>query len=170
MDPTIINMSTERTVSIIAPARGRKNFVALDVPVSKLANYSQYAKNRYFSSSSNNRFSAEGEKRNTSSREYDLGQHIDEDFARTVAIHIKNSDAASPAPLTLDLFGEDRSLQELVQIWRVIDYGYKCPYEGRDEAIREALRLKIYATAPFSFADFKLRACSSRPYDHCSRY
>lgn len=156
-------MSTERTVSIIAPANGRKNFVAHDVPVSKLANYSQYAKNRYFPTSSDNEPSGENEKRKTTSREYDLGQHIDEDFARTVAIHIKNSDAANPAPITLDLFGEDHSLQELVQIWRVIDYGYKCPEEGRDEAVREALRLKIYATAPFSFADFKLRNYSPRP-------
>jgi hypothetical protein len=162
-------MSTERTVSIIAPANGRKNFVAHDVPVSKLANYSQYAKNRYFPNSSDSKPSAEDEKRNTTSREYDLGKHIDEDFARTVAIHIKNSDAANPSPLTLDLFGEDLSLQELVQIWRVIDYGYKCPDEGRDEAIRETLRLKIYATAPFSFADFKLRKCSSKSHAYCAR-
>lgn len=163
-------MSTERTVSIIAPANGRKNFVAHDVPVSKLANYSQYAKNRYFPNSSNIKPSAEDEKRNTTSKEYDLGKNIDEDFARTVAIHIKNSDAADPTPLTLDVFGEDLSLQQLVQIWRVIDYGYKCPDEGRDGAIRETLRLKIYATAPFSFADFKLREYSSRPYDYCSQY
>lgn len=163
-------MSAERTVSIYAPAKGRKNYVALDVPVRKLANYSEYAEYRYFPDPNAQKPSGgEGDKRNTSATEYDLGQDMNEDFARTVAIHIKASDSANPAPLTLDLFGEDRSLEELVQIWRVIGKGYRCPEKGHDESIRTDLRVKIYKTTPFTFAHFKLSKHCSRPFEYCSR-
>ena len=148
-------MSAERTVSIYYAANGRKNYISLDVPVNKLVNYSEHARKVYLSSSNVKRPFPEGERRKTTRTEYDLGQKMNEEVARTIAIHIKNSDPTNPAPLTLDLFGHDRSIAELAEIWRVIDWGYRCPVEGRDEAIRDALRQKIYATAPFSFADFK---------------
>lgn len=148
-------MSAERTVSIYYAAGGRKIYISLDVPVMKLVNYSEHARSRYLPSPNVNRPFPEGDKRKTTSVEYELGQNINEDFARTIAIYIKKSDATNPAPLNLDLFGEDLSLPELAQLWRVIDWGYRCPVEGRAEAIRDALRQKIYATAPFTFADFK---------------
>lgn len=149
-------MSTEKTVSIFTPANGRKNYIAHDVPVSKLANYSQIVRARYFPGSVSKNSSEEGDKRRCSSMEYNLGESMNEDFARVIAIHIKQSDAADPAPLTLDLFGKGRSLEELVQIWRVIGLGYKCPQEGHDETIRDELRQKMFSTTPFTFADFRL--------------
>lgn len=150
-------MSTERTVSIIAPADGRKNYVANDVPVSKLANYSSFARYRYLHDADTKKPYGESDKRNTSnSREFDLGEGMDEHLARTVAVFTKNSDLDKPAPLTLELFGKDRSLKELVQIWRIIGHGYKVPRERHGDSIREDLRLKLYATTPFTFADFKL--------------
>jgi len=147
-------MSTERAVSIYAPANGRKNYVAHDVPVKKLANYSQYAMYRYYSKPGAKKPYGEGEKRSTSTREYDLGENMNEDCARTFAIHIKNSDPASPAPFTLELFGDDRSFEELVQIYRVMGWGFKCERERHDDSIRKALRDKMYKKDPFTFADF----------------
>jgi hypothetical protein len=151
-------MATEKTVSIFVPANGRKNYVAHDVPVSKLANYSQIAKWLYFPAQDAKKPYGEGDKRSISTKEYDLGENIDEEFARTVAIHIKNSDTTNPAPLTIELFGKDRTVQELTQIWRVIGLGYKCPIEGHDDTIRGDLRYRMYETTPFTFLDFKLIA------------
>jgi hypothetical protein len=150
-------MSTDRTVSIVAPAGGRKNFIALDVPVHKLANYSQYAKHMYFPGKDTKSPFGEGDKRKTTNpNEFSLGADMNEDFARTVATFIKGSDATSPAPLTLALFGTERSLAELVQIWRVVGQGFKCPRELHDESIRDDLRVKMYDTNPFVFAHFTL--------------
>ena len=147
-------MSAERTVSIYAPANGRKNYVAHDVPVKKLANYSQYAKYRYYPEPNAKKPYGEGEKRSTSTREYDLGENMNEDFARTFAIHIKNSDPANPAPFTLELFGEECSYEELIQIYRVMGWGFKCERPRHDDSIRKALRDKMYNKDPFTFADF----------------
>jgi hypothetical protein len=161
--PAVNIMSAERTVAIHYAAGGRKNYISLDVPVEKLVNYSEHARSRYLPSPDVNRPFPEDGKRRTTSTEYDLGQNMNEDFARTIAIFIKKSDPTNPAPLTLDVFGEDLSLAELAQLWRVIDWGYRCPVEGHAEAIRDALRQKIYATAPFTFAHFKQRKPRS-PY------
>jgi hypothetical protein len=149
-------MSTERTVSIYAPANGRKNYVAHDVPVRKLANYSQYAEYRYFPVPDAKKPYGEGGKRSTSTREYDLGPNMNEEFARTIAIHVKNSDPTNPAPITLELFGEDRSFEELVQIYRVMGWGFKCERKRHDESIRKDLRAKMYAITPFTFDHFLL--------------
>jgi hypothetical protein len=150
-------MSTDRTVSIVAPAGGRKNFIALDVPVRKLANYSQYAKHMYFPGKDTKNPFGEGDKRKSSNpNEFSLGADMNEDFARTVATFIKGSDATNPTPLTLALFGSERSLAELVQIWRVVGHGFKCPRELYDESIRDDLRVKMYDTNPFVFAHFTL--------------
>lgn len=157
-------MATERTVSIYAPANGRKNYVAHNVPVNKLANYSQYAKYRYFPEPGAKKPYGEGEKRNTSTREYDLGENMNEDFARTLAIHIKKSDLTNPVPFTLELFGNDRSFEELVQIYRVMGWGFKCERERHDDSIRNDLRAKMYKKDPFTFADFLLGkySCTQR--------
>ena len=117
-------MSAERTVSIYYAADNRKNYISLDVPVNKLVNYSEHARSRYLASPKVNRPFPEGEKRKTTRTEYELGHNMNEDFARTIAIHIKKSDPTDPAPLTLDLFGEDLSIADLAQLWRVIDWGY----------------------------------------------
>jgi hypothetical protein len=149
-------MSAERTVSIYAPANGRKNYVAHNVSVRRLANYSQYARYRYFPQPGAKKPYGEGEKRSTSTTEYDLGPNMNEEFARTIAIHIKNSDPADPAPITLELFGEDRSFEELVQIYRIMGWGFKCPRERHDNSIRNGLRDKMYAIKPFTFPHFLL--------------
>lgn len=135
-------MSSSGTVSIISPSRGRKNFIANDVPVDKLVIYSR-------------RYSPKGL---AGGLQLDIGKDMNEEFARTIAIHIKNSNPASPAPISLDLFGKDRSVEELVQIWRIIGHGFKFPRERHDETIRQDLRLKMYRTNPYTFADFKLIA------------
>jgi hypothetical protein len=154
---SLAKMSTDRTISIVAPAGGRKNFIALDVPVRKLANYSQYAKHMYFPGKDTKSPFGEGDKRKSSNpNEFSLGANMNEDFARTVATFIKNSDATNPAPLTLALFGTERSLTELVKIWRVIGQGFKCPRELHDESIRDDLRVKMYDINPFVFAHFTL--------------
>lgn len=149
-------MSADHTVSIIAPAGRRKNYVANDVPVQKLAIYSQVARYRYVPSKDCKNPLSEGDKRNTNAIQFDLGEGMNEEFARTIATHIKRCDPASPAPLTLALFGTERSLEELVQIWRIIGQGYKCPRELHDETIRDDLRRKMYDTRPFLFSHFKL--------------
>lgn len=149
-------MSAGRVVSIYAPANGRKNYVAFDVPVRKLANYSQYAQYRYFSQPGAKKPYGEGDKRSTSTVEYDIGPNMSEEFARTIAIHIKNSDPANPALITLDLFGKDRSFEELVQIYRVLGWGFKCPRSRHDDSIRNDLRAKMYAAKDFNFAHFLL--------------
>lgn len=150
-------MSTTRTVSIIAPAGGRKNYVANDVPVLNLATYSLVARARFYPGKDTKIFMNDWDKRNTSNPdEFDLGEGMDEGFARIIATHIKNADTANPAPLTLALFGTERSLHELVQIYRLIGLGYKLPRELHDDDIREDLRRKMYDTTPFLFSHFKL--------------
>lgn len=109
-------MSAERTVSIYYAAHGRKNYISLDVPVDKLVNYSEHARSRYLASPNVNRPFPEGERRKTTRTEYELGHNMHEAFARAIAIHIKKSDPTNPAPLTLDLFGEDLSISDLAQL------------------------------------------------------
>jgi hypothetical protein len=160
-NPTItdqpqINMATERTVSIFVPANGRKNYMAHNVPVNKLVKYSWIAKWHYFPTQAAEKPYDKGEKRSISSMGYDLGANMDEEFARIVATHIKKSDLACPTPLTLELFDQDLTVEELVQIWRVIGRGYNCPLDRRDDAIREDLRHKMYQITPFTFSDFRL--------------
>jgi hypothetical protein len=88
-------MSTDRVLSIVAPAGGRKNFVALDVPIKNLAAYSVVAKHHYFPG--NDSRDAGGQKRNLSNRtEFDLGEGIDENFARTIAALSKPTPPALP--------------------------------------------------------------------------
>ena len=156
-------MSTDRVVSIVAPAGGRKNFVALDVPIKNLAAYSVVAKHHYFPG--NDSRDAGGQKRNLSNRtEFDLGEGIDEDFARTIAAFIKKANPAQPSLITLSIFGEDVSIEELVKIWRAIDHGFKVPRNLLDDSIRGALRLKIYKTTPYTLADFRL-ICDNLDFD-----
>jgi hypothetical protein len=148
-------MDTERTVSIVAPAGGRKNYVSLNMPIRKLANYSQLAKYRYFPGEDIKSTFSESNKRRAHTRdEFSLGNEINEECARTITTFIKNSDVTTPAPITLDTFGTERSLNELLQIWRVIGQGFKFPRDMHDESIRDDLRIKLYATTPFEFAHF----------------
>jgi hypothetical protein len=155
--------SSDRVVSIVAPAGGRKNFVTLDVPIKNLATYSVVAKHHYFPG--NDSRDAGGQKRNLSNgTEFDLGEGIDEDFARTIAAFIKKANPAQPSLITLSLFGEDLSIEELVKIWRAIDHGFKVPRHLIDDSIRGTLRSKIYKTTPYTLADFRL-ICDDLDFD-----
>lgn len=150
-------MSSDRTISIIAPAGGRKNFVALNVPIKNLATYSQVAKHHYFPDAGSRNPISSAQRRSLSNRtEFDLGEGMDEEYARTIAAFIKASDPATPKQITLALFGTNLPVAELVRIWRILGHGFKLPRELHDESIRNDLRLKMYQTNPYSSADFKL--------------
>ena len=152
-------MNSDRTISIIAPAGGRRNFVAFNVPIQSLATYSVVAKHHYFQDAGYQNPVGSIQRRSLSNRtEFDLGEDMDEEYARTIAAFIKASDPAKPAQITLAHFGKDLQLKELVKIWRLLGHGFKLPRELHDESIRNDLRMKMYATTPFTAADFKLIA------------
>ena len=159
-------MSSDRTVSIVAPAGGRKNFVALNVPIKNLATYSAVAKHHFFPGAGSRNPVGMTSKRNLSNRtEFDLGEGIDESYARTISAFIKASDPAHPRLITLSLFGsDDLPIEELIKIWRAIGYGFKVPRELHDESVRDELRTKLYATTPYTFAQFKL-ICENVDFD-----
>jgi hypothetical protein len=151
-------MDSTRTVSVIAPAGGRKNFVALNVPIKNLATYSEVAKHHYFRSTGTRNPVSMASRRSLSNRtEFDLGEGIDEEYARTIAAFIKAADPDHPKPIALSLFGEDDlPIEELVKIWRAMGHGFKVPRVLHDESVRDDLRRKLYDTTPYTFAQFKL--------------
>lgn len=150
-------MDSTRTVSVIAPASGRKNFVALNVPIKNLATYSLVAKHHFFPGAGSRDPVGSGRRRSLSNRtEFDLGEGIHEEHARTIAAFIKASDPANPKLITLTLFGNDLSVEELVGVWRVIGHGFKVPRELQDESIRDDLRRKMYEITPYTSEKFKL--------------
>jgi hypothetical protein len=159
-------MSSDKVMSIIAPASGRKNFVALNVPIKNLAIYSAVAKQHYFPGTSSRNPVGMASRRSLSNRtEFDLGEGIDEEYARTISAFIKASDPNNPKLITLSLFGgADLPVEELIKIWRAIGYGFKVPRELHDESIRDSLRTKLYATTPYTFAQFKL-ICENVDFD-----
>ncbi|KAM0690049.1 hypothetical protein Q7P36_008816 [Cladosporium allicinum] len=159
-------MSSNRIVSIVAPAGGRKNFVALNVPIKNLATYSAVAKHHFFPGAGSRNPVGMASKRNLSNRtEFDLGEGIDEGYARTISAFIKASDPAHPKLITLSLFGsDDLPIEELIKIWRAIGYGFKVSRELHDESVRDELRTKLYATTPYTFAQFKL-ICENVDFD-----
>jgi hypothetical protein len=159
-------MSSDRVVSIIAPANGRKNFVALNVPIKSLAIYSAVAKHHFFPGAGSRNPVGMASRRSLSNRtEFDLGEGIDEEYARTISAFIKAADPANPKLITLSLFGSaDLPVEELIKIWRAIGYGFKVPRELHDESVRDALRTKLYATTPYTFAQFRL-ICKNVDFD-----
>jgi hypothetical protein len=159
-------MSSDRTVSIVAPAGGRKKFVALNVPIKNLATYSAVAKHHFFPGAGSRNPVGMSSKRNLSNRtEFDLGEGIDEGYARTIAAFIKAADPSNPKLITLSLFGtNDLPIEELIKIWRAIGYGFKVPRDLHDESVRDNLRTKLYATNPYTFAQFKL-ICDNVDFD-----
>jgi hypothetical protein len=158
-------MSADRVVSVIAPAGGRKNFVALNVPIKNLATYSVVAKHYYFPGTGSHNLVGMASRRSLSNRtEFDLGEGMDEGYARTIAAFIKASDLAHPKPITLSLFGTDLPIEELIKIWRAMGHGFKLPRELHDETVRNDLRTKLYDTTPYTFAHFKL-ICDNLDFD-----
>jgi hypothetical protein len=158
-------MSFDRVVSVIAPASGRKNFVALNVPIKNLAIYSAVAKHHYFPGTGSRNPVGMASRRSISNRtEFDLGEGIDEEHARTIAAFIKAADPDHPKPITLSLFGRDLPIEELIKIWRAMAHGFKLPRELHDESVRDDLRTKLYATTPYTFAQFKL-ICDNLDFD-----
>lgn len=144
-------------VSIIAPAGGRKNYVGHDVPKHNLAAYSQQARHLYYPGS-NTKIYAVGKRNTFNHNEFDLGPDMDENFARTIVTHIKKADPSSPQPLTLDVFGKDASMGDLVKIYRLIGAGFKVPSEIHQNGVRDHLCGKIYTADPFELHHFKVIA------------
>jgi hypothetical protein len=155
-------MSFDRVVSIIAPAGRRKNFVALEVPVKNLAAYSMVARHHFFPGPETS--VGRGRHSLSTRTEFDLGEGIDEGYARTIAAFIKNADPKNPQQITLALFGPDLPVSELVKIWRIVGHGFKFSRLLHDDSIREDLRHKMYRTTPYTTADFKL-ICDNVEFD-----
>lgn len=144
------------TVDLFTVSGGRKNFVAINLPKDKLAVYSDLARAKYFPESGATWKASS--KRIINSKQFELGDNMDEEYARTIVALIRKCDKANPAPITLDLFGDDLSFEQLVALYRLIGNGFKVPRYIHRDSVRTAVRDKIYKSEPFTFQHFKLVA------------
>lgn len=142
------------TVDIFTVSGGRKVFVGLNLPKDKLAVYSDLARSKYFQESGAT-WKAHS-KRQITTKAFDLGLNMHEEFARTIVSHIRKADVNDPAPVTADLFGDNLTFEELVALYKLIGNGFKIPRNLHQDSVREKLRLQIYKNDPFTFANFKL--------------
>ena len=127
------------------------------IPKLNLAAYSHHARHLYFPGSNPKMFAVG--KRNTSNHnEFDLGPDMDEDYARVIVTHIKSADPTDPKPLTMQVFGKDLSMGDLVKVYRLIGAGFKVPREVHQDDVRGHLRGMIYTADPFELYHFKVIA------------
>lgn len=161
-------MTTEMTIDIYAPDGKKKNHVVLRVPVKKLAIYSSVAKHHYFPGTQST--SSVGRKEDRSDpthTEFNLGAGMYGPYAQVIGVFIKNADVSKPALVTADLFPNiaNFTMEGLVQMSRVVSYGYKVPQGMYDKALRDRVRTSIYQRVPLTLADYKYVAENLAPSD-----
>lgn len=161
-------MATEMTVDICARGGGHKNHLVLGVSVKKLAIYSSVAKHHYFPGTQS--ISSVGRREDRSKPthiELDLGAGTHSPYAQKIGVFIKNVDVSEPALVTADLFPNivNVTMEGLVQMWRVVSYGYKVPNGMYDKVLRDRVRTIIYQRVPLTLADYKYVAENLAPSD-----